>query len=164
MFLFLPLPCFLLVVLYISRLINSSQDHHHEANITEEKTFTLSLNICPKGLLYKSMGPGGETSSPYHHPISQLIRKYFKDDVTVIILPGVSFIINSMLFYLLSCSVPCIPPRCHNWRHMLSKMLHFPSVLWIQIRRIGNLLAKGRIRIRKINQDPETRLNPTCLT
>jgi hypothetical protein len=49
-----------------------------------------------RSLLKKGVGIGGVTPPPSPHPISQLIRGCsFKDDRTVILLLGVSFMVKS---------------------------------------------------------------------
>jgi hypothetical protein len=67
----------------------------------EEKPFTSSLNICPGKLLHKGVGVGEVTPPPhYHHPVSHPVSVdiSFKDDVTVILLLGASFMIAELEF------------------------------------------------------------------
>jgi hypothetical protein len=57
------------------------------------KTFTsayISLEACCR----KGGGGRSNASIPHHHPISQLIRGYFNDDVAVILFLGVSLVGN----------------------------------------------------------------------
>ncbi len=60
-----------------------------QASEVDEKRFTSSYNIC------QEKGGGVRVTPPplFQHPISQLIREYFifRDDVSVILLLGVSF-------------------------------------------------------------------------
>jgi len=59
----------------------------------EEKPFTSSLNICPETKpLQKGMGAGGVAPFPFNPALfpSCFVNISFKDDVTVILLLGVS--------------------------------------------------------------------------
>jgi hypothetical protein len=59
----------------------------------EGKPFTSSLNICLEACCRTGFRMGGITSTP--SPFSQLLRGYlFKDDVTVILLLGISFLVE----------------------------------------------------------------------
>jgi hypothetical protein len=71
----------------------------------EEKPFTSSLNISPEACCSKGVGAGGVTPPPppLYRPNSQLIPCIFnkKDDITVILLLGVSFMVCGNLAHFL---------------------------------------------------------------
>jgi hypothetical protein len=72
-------------------ITTGSGEARHEANIRDggKTVHVVFKNI---GLPAVGVGAGGVTPS-YHHPISQLILDVlFKDDVTVILFLGVSFL------------------------------------------------------------------------
>ncbi len=87
----------------------------------EEKPLTSSSNICPEDCCRKRGGAGGVTPPP--HPILFLSWSEdvsFKDDVTVILLRGISFMVfctrNSYLFQVFK----------ESWRPFPEKFRDYP--------------------------------------
>jgi hypothetical protein len=68
----------------------------HEENIRDGgKTVHVVFKYLSRSLLLKGVGAGAVSppSHPHHQLISQLIRISFKDDITIILLLSVSFLV-----------------------------------------------------------------------
>ncbi len=107
--------------LLMKYLLLLSEAFMKKISAVEGKPFTSSLNIFPEA---RKRGGGVTSPPPRHRPISQMIRG--KDDVTVILLLGISFMEANQSIQQFSYMPVCFKLR-HDYRKPIQHNAHMKA-------------------------------------